>query len=136
MPTSTTPTGIALMNAFLAGVFGPNRATGSPDAFTVRLWRTDPRGDSPLEADWGGYTPPEWSSDDWLAPDAGVVSSDGLVDFGAPTSAGTGAARYWGLHDTATDDLIYSAPLATPLNITAEADAHVLIRPLVPYGDR
>lgn len=129
---------IPTMNQILAGWLGPNRATGSPDSYVVRLWQDDPRGDTPSEADWGGYPTGGvvWSSDDWLTPDGGEVDSDGLVDFGAPSSAGTDAARFWALHDASTDDLCYSAPLAEPLAITAASATPVQIRPVIPFGGR
>jgi hypothetical protein len=129
---------IATMNQILAGHFGPNRSSVAPDAYVVRLWKDDPRTDSPIEADWGGYPVDgvEWSSDDWLTPEGGQVSSDGFADFGAPSSAGTDAARFWGLHDTVTDDLCYSAPLSAPLSVLAEAEDTIKIRLTVPYGGR
>lgn len=128
MPVS----GFTTANTILAGWLGASRAAGSPDSYRVRLWRDDPRGVAPSEADWGGYTPPVWSSDDWLAPDAGVTYSDGLADFGAPTSAGTGAVRFWSLHDVDTDELCYSAPLANPLTVSGASATPVQVRPVVP----
>lgn len=124
------------MNQILAGQFGPNRGSTAPDDYVVRLWIDNPSTGSPSEADWGGYTPPTWDSDDWLAPEGGVVVSDGLADFGAPSSAGTDAARYWALHDTATNDLCYWAPLADQINVAAAAAATVRIQLTVPYGGR
>lgn len=132
------PDAIPTMNQILAGHFGPNRSSVAPDSYVVRLWRDDPRGDTSSEADWGGYPAGgvEWDSDDWLTPEGGVVDSDGLVDFGEPSSAGTDAARFWALHDAATDALCYSAPLSEPIAIAAASDNPVKIRMTVPYGGR
>jgi hypothetical protein len=123
------PDAVDTMNQILAGWLGPNRGTGSPDAYDVRLWQDDPRTISPTEADWGGYPAGgvEWSSDDWATPASGGVDSDGFVDFGATSSAGTDAARYWALHDTTTGDVCFSAPLEQPLHVSG-AGTPVLIR--------
>lgn len=130
MPVNDVPT----MNSILAGWLGPNRGDDAADSYTVRLWCDDPRGVSPAEADWGGYTPPTWDSDDWLDPDGGVVTSDGSPDFGAPSSAGSDSARYWGLHDGST--CVYSAPLASAITVSASSAVHVRIRLTVPFGGR
>lgn len=127
---------ITTMNQILAGHFGPSRAVGAPASYVVRLWQDDPRTDTPAEADWGGYTAPTWSNDDWLTPDGGVVESDGLVSFGAPSSAGTDAARFWALHDATTDDLCYSAPLESPISVNDASANPVRIRMTVPFGGR
>lgn len=128
MPVADTATA----NTILSGWLGTGRATGSPDSYKVRLWIDRPDGDDPSEADWGGYTPPTWDSDDWLTPEGGQIQSDGLADFGAPSSAGTDAARWWSLNDTSTDDLRYFGPLSEPLSVTASATAHVKVRLTVP----
>lgn len=131
MPAHST----AFKNAVLAGMFGTTRGSTAPDSYVVRLWSARPDADGALEADWVGYTPPEWSSDDWDAPDAAQVSSNGLVDFGAPGGAGTVAVRWWGLHDAVTDELEYSGPLSAPLSIAEASVDHVQIRPVVPYAN-
>jgi hypothetical protein len=132
MPVNDIPT----MNAILAGWLGPNRGAGSPASYDVRLWIDDPRGDTPAEADWGGYPAGgvEWSSDDWLTPEGGVTHSDGLVNFGAPSSAGSDAARYWGLFTGST--CVYSAPLSDQISVTDESVNPIQIRLTVPYGGR
>jgi len=135
MPVVNTTAGIAFQNAILAGVFGPNRAAGAPDSFRVRLWQDRPDGDSPAEADWTGYDPPLWSSDDWEAPEGGEVDSDGLVGFGVPGGGGTDAARFWALHDVDTDEVVYYGPLSQPI-AGAESTNPIEIRLTVPYGAR
>lgn len=117
----------SMANEFLAGVFGPDRSATARSSHVVRLWSTL----GTVEADWPGYTPPEWSADDWLAPDAGVVYSDGLVDFGAPTGAGSVAVKFWSLHDVTDDELLYSGPLSEALSVV-ESEASVLVRLSVP----
>lgn len=133
MPASSTAAGIALQNAFLNGVFGPNRGSTAADAYVVRAWFDNPTGVSPTEADFGGYTPPTWDSDDWLAADGGEVSSDGLASLGTPSSAASDAIRFWSLHDTVTDALAYWAPVEEPVHVTSGANP-VRIRLTVPYG--
>jgi hypothetical protein len=132
------PAALETMNQILDGWLGPDRAAGAPAAYDVRLWQDDPRTDSPAEADWGGYPAGgvEWSSDDWLAAEGGEKDSDGSVDFGAPSSAGTDAARYWALHDTTTGDVCWSSPLETPISITAASATPVKIRLTVPFAGR
>lgn len=131
VPAEATET----MNQILAGHFGVNRSSVAPDEYRVRLWHDQPDGDTPAEADWPGYTPPLWSSDDWLTPDGGEVLSDGLVDMGTPTDVGTDADRYWALHDASTNDLCYWGPLSPSLTV-AESVNPVRIRLTVPYGGR
>lgn len=130
MPVVDVPT----QNAILDGWLGTTRGSTAADSYVVRLWQDDPRQVGAAEADWGGYTPPTWSSDDWLAADGGEKLSDGSADFDNPTGAGTDAARYWALHDATTDALCYSAPLATPINVSAASAASVRIRMTVPYA--
>jgi hypothetical protein len=127
---------VSTMNQILDAWLGSTRGAGVPAAYDVRLWQDDPRTDSPSEADWGGYASVEWSSGDWLAAEGGEKDSDGLVDFGAPSSAGTDAARYWGLHDTTTNDLCYSAPLSEPIAVAAASANPVKIRLTVPFAGR
>jgi hypothetical protein len=130
------PAALETMNQILDGWLGPNRAAGAPAAYDVRLWQDDPRTDSPSEADWGGYSSVEWDSADWLAAEGGEKDSDGLVDFGAASSAGTDAARYWALHDTTSGDVCYSAPLESPISVTAAGDNPIKIRLTVPFAGR
>jgi hypothetical protein len=124
------------MNQILDGWLGTTRGAGAPAAYDVRLWQDDPRTDSPSEADWGGYAAVEWSSDDWLAAEGGEKDSDGTPNFGAPSGAGTDAARYWALHDTTTGDVCYSAPLESPISVTAASATPVKIRLTVPFAGR
>jgi hypothetical protein len=130
------PAALETMNQILDGWLGTGRAAGCPDAYDVRLWQDDPRTDSPSEADWGGYASVEWDSDDWLAAEGGEKDSDGNPNFGAPSSAGTDAARYWALHDTTTGDVCYSGPLETPISVTAASATPVKIRLTVPFAGR
>jgi hypothetical protein len=125
MPVRST----SLANDFLAGVLGPNRGSSARDSHRVRLWSVV----GTSEADWNGYTPPTWSADDWTTPEAGVVYSDGLVDFDTPSGSSTTAVKFWSLHDVDDDELLYSAPLVTALSVTATEDSGpVQIRLTVP----
>jgi hypothetical protein len=127
---------VTTMNQILDAWLGTTRAAGTPDSYDVELWIDDPRTDSPSEADWVGYSSVSWSSDDWLDAEGGEKDSDGLVDFGAPDGAGTDAARYWALRDPDTEELAYSAPLESPLSVTAAGDNPVKIRLTVPFAGR
>lgn len=132
MPVNSVTT----MNQILDAWLGTTRAAGCPDSYDVELWQDDPREDSPTEADWGGYAAASWPSDDWLAAEGGEKDSDGLVDFGAPSSAGTDAARYWALRDPDTDEIAYSAPLSEPISVTDASASSIQIRMTVPFGGR
>jgi hypothetical protein len=121
---------VSFANEVLAGTLGAARATGSRDSHLIRLWVDNPGTDSPTEVDWDGYDPPEWQADDWATPDAGECSTSSPVDFGAPGSAGTDAARYWSLHDVGDDELLFSAPLSEPFRPPEGGGANpVLITP-------
>jgi hypothetical protein len=133
MPVHSTDAGVELANALLDGVFGPNRGSGAPDDWTFRVWFDDPRTDDPSEADFGGYAAVVWDSDDWLPADGGETFSDGLANFGTPSTAATDAIRFWSMHRTSDGVIAYSAPVSEPITVTGSANP-VRIRLTVPYG--
>lgn len=134
MSVANTAAGIEAMNQILAGWLGPNRAVGSPASYKVHAWFDNPQGDTPSEVDFTGYTPATWDADDWETPDGGEIQTSALVSLGTPTGASTDAARYWSLHRTSDDALVYSAPLRNPTYVTAGDPFQ--IRPTIPFGGR
>lgn len=133
MPVSNTSAGVAFQNAVLDGILGPTRGSTAPAGFVVRAWFDNPESDDPTEADFTGYTPPTWDSDDWLAAEGGVKLSDGLAALGTPSADASDALRFWSLHDTTSEELVYSAPLRERMWVTAGSNP-VRIRLAVPYG--
>jgi hypothetical protein len=126
MPTDS----VTLENLVLDATF---RSDLAADDYTVRLWITDPSAVSPDEADFGGYTPATVAKADWAAASGGQIATTGLVDLGTPSSDASDSVRFWSLHDSTTDELMYHAPLLTPRFITAGASP-VRIALTVPYG--
>lgn len=120
----------SLQNLVLDATFTSDLAA---DGYTVRAWLTNPQGDDPTEADFGDYTPASIAKADWLAASGGVISSDGLVDLGTPSTDASDSIRYWSLNDSATDELVYSSPVLIERLVTA-GDNPVRIRLTVPYG--
>lgn len=140
MPVASTAAGIEWSGLWLASMLGPTRSAGSPDSYIVHAWFDNPQGDSPSEVDFDGYEPATLDADDWDAPDGREVSTSGLVDLGTPASSSTDAARYWSLHRSSDDALLYSAPLESPLTVIYDPDNPptnpVQIRLIVPFGGR
>ncbi len=126
MPTDS----VTFENLVLDATF---RSDLAADDYTVRLWITDPSAVSPDEADFGGYTPATVAKADWSAASGGQIATTGLVSLGTPSSDASDSVRFWSLHDSTTDELMYHAPIGEPRFITA-GDNPVLIRPVVPYG--
>lgn len=135
MPVANTAAGIEWSGQWLAGMLGASRAAGSPDNYVIHAWFDDPQGDSPSEVDFDGYAPAEHDADQWDDPDGAETATTGLVDLGTPTTSATDAARYWSIHRTSDDVLLYSAPLRTPVHVTAGGSAFQ-IRPVIPFGGR
>lgn len=115
--------------AILAGWLGPDRGATAPDAYQVEGWQDDPRSIGASQADFDGYTPNVWDSDDWVIDDIEIRTTS-LVDLGTPADSGTDAIRYWALRNTTSGLLAYSAPLDRPVSVSAGGDP-VLIRPII-----
>lgn len=126
MPAQST----TFENSVLDGTF---RSDLAADEYTVRVWFDNPADDSPTEADFTGYAAATVAKADWAAAAGGTIATTGLVSLGTPSTDASDAIRYWSLHNSATDELDYSAPLAEPRYVTASANP-VRIHPVVPYG--
>lgn len=121
---------VETQNAILDGWLGTTRAAGAPDEYQVEGWVDDPRSDGAGQADFDGYTPATWDSDDWLAAAGGSKSTDGLVSLGTPAGEGSDAIRFWALRNTTSDELAFSGRLDRPVFVSASANP-VRIRPTV-----
>jgi hypothetical protein len=115
--------------AILAGVLGPDRGALAPDAWQVEGWIDNPLSDGAAQADFAGYTPAVWDSDDW-AIDDNEIATTSLVSLGTPAGDGTDAIRFWALRSTTTDLLVYSAPLEQKVYVSASANP-VQIHPII-----
>lgn len=117
-----------LANQILDGILGPNRAAGAEASYIVEGWIDDPRSDGAQQADFDGYDPPTWDSDDWNAADGGQIATSSVVSLGTATGPATDALRFWSLRRVGETDPCYSAPLEFPVWVTT---GDVLIRPVV-----
>lgn len=133
MPLQPGAGGEEMANQMLAGHLGPDRSTVAPDTYQIEAWIDDPRSIGATQADFGGYTPNVWDSDDWDTADGRTVSTIGLVDMGTPSSAGSDAIRFWALRNVTSGLLAFSAKLERPVYVSISTDP-VLIRPTVQFA--
>ncbi len=134
MPTFETTEGTFLRNTLLAGLLGPDRGALAPASWIIHLWIDNPWNTAlPQEADFGDYLPVEWDSDLWLPPSGGVIASDGLLDFGIPSTDSSDEIRYWSMHLASNDLPAHSWPLKVERQVFAGENA-VRLRLEIPCG--
>jgi hypothetical protein len=106
--------------------------------FTVaplaQTWIDNPLDPGADEADFDGYTPPSWDSDDWDAAADGEKETSSLVSLGTPTSDESDRIRYFVLRNESTDQIAFSAALDEKVDIIDGVE--VEIRPVLRWVRR
>jgi hypothetical protein len=130
MPIGTQGT----QNQWLDALLGTTRAAGVPATYKIEGWIDNPLDPGADEADFDGYTPPSWDSDDWDAAADGEKETSSLVSLGTPTSDESDRIRYFVLRNETTDQIAFSAALDEKVDIIDGVE--VEIRPVIRWVRR
>ena len=113
---------VTTQNQILDAWLGPNRAAGTPDAYSLELWSGVPEAVGSLEVSGGDYAAVSVDADDFGPASGGRTSTTAAVVFPDPTDAYDRNASHYALRDPVSGEVAFRARLGEPLVVTGPGD--------------